>query len=127
MIASFVNESISALQLLALEPFISVLGTCFIYQEVLLSSTKGKHYMNSDGTAWAVGGTHDRQMLEACAGQGWGIYTDLGGWIQTQSNLKIRFPFVHSKILVLQKLRNPNHTFLSCAFRFLITNICVIV
>lgn len=106
MIASFVNESISELQLLALEPFILVLGTCFIYQEVLLSSTKGKKHMNSDGTAWAVEGrTHYRQMLEACAVQGWGVYMELGGWIQTKSNLKIHFPFVHPKIFGLAEIK----------------------
>lgn len=128
IIASFVNESISALQLLALEPFILVLGTCFIYQEVLLSSTKGKHHMSRDGTAWAVGGmTDDRQMLEACAVQGWGTCMKLGGWVQAESNWRLVFHLLILRLLVLQKLGNPDHTFLSCAFRFLIANICVIV
>lgn len=62
--------------------------------------------MNSDGTAWAVEGmTHDRQMLGARAGQGWGMCMKLGGWIQAKSNWEIRFPFVNSKIFGLAEIR----------------------
>lgn len=63
--------------------------------------------MNGDGTAWAAEGrTPYRQMLEACAVQeGWGMCMELGGWIQTKSNLKIRFPFVHFKIFGLAEIK----------------------
>lgn len=48
------------------------------------------------------------------------------GYKQNQTG-KFSFPFVNSKIFGLAELGNPNHTFLSCAFRFLLTNTCVIV